>query len=60
MNPAFPPCPSHTHWKTLYLAAIFERNRTAILERILEAERALWVVHGNSSPAAARVKNETR
>ena len=41
MNPAFPPCPSHTHWKTLYRAAIFERNRAAILARILEAELAV-------------------
>jgi hypothetical protein len=41
MNPAFPPCPSHTHWKTLYRAAIFERNRNAIRERILEVERAV-------------------
>jgi hypothetical protein len=41
MNPAFPPCPSHTHWKSLYRAAIFERNRSAIPERIFEAERAV-------------------
>ena len=41
MNPAFPPCPSHTHWNTLYRAAIFERNRNAICERILETERAV-------------------
>jgi hypothetical protein len=41
MNPAFPPCPSHAHWKSLYRAAIFERNRSAIPGRILEAERAV-------------------
>ena len=41
MNPAFPPCPSHTHWKALYRAAICERNRNAIPGRISEAERAI-------------------
>ncbi len=41
MNPAFPPCPSHKHWKSLYRAAIFETNRSAIPERILEAEKAV-------------------
>jgi hypothetical protein len=41
MNPAFPPCPSHMHWKSLYRAAIFERNKSAIPERISEAERAV-------------------
>jgi hypothetical protein len=41
MNPAFPPCPSHQHWKSLYRAAIFERDRSAIPERISEAERAV-------------------
>lgn len=60
MNPAFPPCPSHTHWKTLYRAAIFERNRAAILARILEAELAVLGSHASSYAAAARVKNETR
>ena len=38
---AVPPCSSHTHWKRLYRAAIFERQRSAISERILEAEQAV-------------------
>ena len=41
MNPAFPPGPSHTHWKSLYRAAIFEKDRRVIRERIAEAERAV-------------------
>lgn len=30
-----------TNWKHLYRAAIFEKNRTAISERISKAERAM-------------------
>ena len=30
-----------TNWKHLYRAAIFEKNRTAISERISKAERAI-------------------
>ena len=41
MNLAFPPCPSHTHWKSLYRVAIFEKDRRLIPERIAEAERAV-------------------
>ena len=41
MNPAFPPCPSHKHWKSLYRAAIFEKNRSAIPRRISDAELAV-------------------
>ncbi len=41
MNPAFPPRPSQKHWKSLYRAAIFERNRSAIPEGIVEAEQAV-------------------
>jgi hypothetical protein len=42
------------HWKSLYRAAIFERNKIAILERILEAERAVLargqeLLHGGGS-----------
>jgi hypothetical protein len=41
MNPAFPTCPSHTHWKSLYRAAIFEKDRSVVPERISQAEQAI-------------------
>jgi hypothetical protein len=41
MTTAFPPCPSHTDWKTLYTAAILEANKNVILQRVFEAETAV-------------------
>lgn len=38
MYPAFPPCTNHRDWKTLYRAAIFEKNISVISERVSEAE----------------------
>jgi hypothetical protein len=40
MYPAFPPCPTHTDWKTLYRAAILETNKNVIPQKVSEAERA--------------------
>jgi len=40
MTTAFPPPPDHAEWKTLYRAAILERNRTVIPQKVSEAERA--------------------
>ena len=33
--------PSHLGWHSLYQAALFETDRTKILERIAEAEKAI-------------------
>jgi hypothetical protein len=41
MNTAFPPCPNHTDWKTLYRVAILERNNSVIPRRVSEAETAV-------------------
>jgi hypothetical protein len=41
MTTAFPPCPSHTEWRTLYRAAILEKNNSVIPEKVSEAERAV-------------------
>jgi len=41
MYPAFPQCPNHRDWKTLYRAAIFEKNNSVIPERVSEAEMAV-------------------
>jgi hypothetical protein len=41
MNMAFPACPDHTEWKTLYRAAILETNKSAIPGKVSEAERAV-------------------
>ena len=41
MTPAFPPRPTHAEWKTLYRAAILERNPNAIREKVSEAESAV-------------------
>ncbi|MBZ5723187.1 MAG: hypothetical protein LAO03_22855 [Acidobacteriia bacterium] len=41
MNTAFPPCPKHTDWKTLYRAAIFESNKSVVPQRVSEAEEAV-------------------
>lgn len=38
---AFPPCPTHTNWKTLYRAAILETNRSLVPQRVSEAEEAV-------------------
>jgi hypothetical protein len=32
---------SHTNWKTLYRAAILEKNQSVIPQRVSEAERAV-------------------
>lgn len=37
----FSPCLKRAEWKVLYRAAIFETNKSAVLERVLEAERAV-------------------
>jgi hypothetical protein len=36
-----PRCSKPAEWKVLYRVAIFETNRSAVLERVLEAERAV-------------------
>ena len=41
MIPAFPPRPTHAEWKTLYRAAILEKNKSVIRQRIFQAERAV-------------------
>ena len=41
MNTAFPPCPNRTDWKTLYRAAILESNKSALPQRVSEAEEAV-------------------
>ena len=41
MNSVFPPCPNRRDWKTLYRAAIFEKNNSVIPERVSEAEMAV-------------------
>ncbi len=41
MKKAFPPCPDHGDWKTLYRAAILEKNKNAIPQKISEAEVAV-------------------
>ena len=41
MKPAFSPTPTHVEWKSLYRAAILETNKSAIRERISEAESAV-------------------
>ena len=41
MYPAFPPCLNHRDWKTLYRAAILERNNNAVPRRVSEAEMAV-------------------
>jgi hypothetical protein len=41
MNTAFPPCPNHREWTTLYRAAILERNNSIIPRRVSEAETAV-------------------
>ena len=55
MNTAFQPCPNHAEWKTLYRAAILERNKSVILRRITEAETAVLarcreLFYGNGTP----------
>ena len=41
MDTAFPACPDHVHWKTLYRAAILETNKSAIPQKVSEAEQAV-------------------
>jgi hypothetical protein len=41
MNPVFVPCSKNAEWRSLYLAAIYEKNGSAVPERISEAERAV-------------------
>lgn len=41
MRSAFPPCPDHGDWKSLYRAAILETNKNIIPQRISEAETAV-------------------
>ena len=41
MNTAFPPCPQHKDWKTLYRAAILETNKSVVPQRVSEAEEAV-------------------
>jgi hypothetical protein len=41
MNMAFPPCLNRTDWKTLYRAAILESNKSALPQRVSEAEEAV-------------------
>lgn len=40
MTTAFLPRPTHAEWKALYRAAILETNKTAIPEKLSEAEAA--------------------
>jgi hypothetical protein len=40
MNTAFPLCPNHAEWKTLYRAAILESDRSVIPQKLSEAEAA--------------------
>ena len=41
MKPAFPPAPTHAEWKTLYRAAILEKNKSVIPQKISDAERVV-------------------
>ena len=41
MKPALSPRPTHLEWKTLYRAAIIEKNKSRICERVSEAESAI-------------------
>ena len=41
MFSAFPPCPSRAGWKTLYRAAILEKDKSVISLRVSEAETAV-------------------
>jgi len=41
MTTAFPPCHKSTDWKSLYVAAILERNKGILRQRVSEAEAAV-------------------
>jgi hypothetical protein len=41
MHPAFPPCPEHKEWRTLYREAILETDRSVIPQRVSLAEEAV-------------------
>ena len=41
MDTAFPACPDHADWKTLYRAAILETNRNVVLQQVWRAEQAV-------------------
>jgi len=41
MDTALPPRPDHGHWKTLYRAAITEKNKSVIPQKVSAAEQAL-------------------
>ena len=55
MNTAFPPCPTHAEWKSLYRAAILENDKSFIAQKVSEAEtavlaRARELFYGDGSP----------
>ena len=55
MKTAFPRCQDQAEWQTLYRAAILEKNRAAIPQRVFEAERAVLargreLCHGDGTP----------
>jgi len=41
MDAAFPACLDHADWKTLYRIAILETNKSAIPQKVFEAEQAV-------------------
>jgi hypothetical protein len=41
MDAAFPAFPDHADWKTLYRIAILEKNKSAIPQKVFEAEQAV-------------------
>jgi hypothetical protein len=41
MKSAFPPCPDHSEWKTLYRAAILENSKNIIPQKVSIAETAV-------------------
>jgi len=41
MNTAYSPCLKRTDWRTLYRAAILETNKSALPQRVSEAEEAV-------------------
>jgi len=41
MNPTVPPYLNRTDWRTLYLAAILETDKSIVPQRVSEAEQAV-------------------
>jgi hypothetical protein len=41
MRTAFPPCPNNRDWKTLYRAAILEKNTSIVPQKVSRAEKAV-------------------